>query len=154
MPIVHFFRNRPTLLDHRTGRPRYKIIFLILLAVIAIAFGLPRLVAAIYQPPSIETGVAQRDMTHIVEGLRLYRQDNGMYPSAEQGLLALILKPTRGPAANGWKTGGYIDRLPRDPWGHPYQYRIDEADQTYRVFSYGPSGPNADEESDSIILAR
>ena len=154
MPIVYFFRNRPTLIDHRTGRPRYKIIVLILLAAIAIAFALPRLVTTVYQQHNTETNIAQRDMAAIVQGLQLYRQDNGMYPSAEQGLLALILKPTRGPAANGWKTGGYIDRLPHDPWGHSYQYRIDETEQTYQVFSYGPSGPDAGEENDSIILAR
>lgn len=154
MPIVYFFRNRPTLIDHSTGRPRYKIIFLILLAAVAIAFALPRLVTTVYQQHNTEANIAQRDMAAIVQGLQLYRQDNGMYPSAEQGLLALILKPTRGPAANGWKTGGYIDRLPHDPWGHSYQYRIDETGQTYQVFSYGPSGPDAGEENDSIILAR
>jgi general secretion pathway protein G len=94
--------------------PRYKIILLGLLIAFS-AFLLPKLAAMMSMHQNTATGLAQRDMARIVEGLQLYRKDNGMYPSAEQGLLALILKPARGPATPGWKTGGYIDRLPRDP---------------------------------------
>jgi general secretion pathway protein G len=154
MPIVSFSRNRPALPTHRTGRPRYQIILLILLVAVAVAFALPRLIATVHAQYNTETGVAQQDMAHIVEGLKRYRQDNGIYPSEEQGLLALILKPTREPFARGWKIGGYLDRLPRDPWGHSYQYRIDDAQQTYRVFSYGPGGPDAGEDNEGVILAR
>ena len=155
MPKVFFFRNRPSLLDPRTGRPRYKRILLILLAVVAIGFALPRLVTSVYKQHNTQATVAQQDMADIVRGLTQYKEDNGNYPSAEQGLLALILKPTRGPAANGWKAGGYIDRLPHDPWGHPYQYRIDEENSnTFQLFSYGPLGPDGDEDNNSVILAK
>jgi general secretion pathway protein G len=153
MPNVFFFRNPPFLLDPRTGRPRYVRIFLIFLAVVAIGFALPRLMTSIYKQHNSQAATAQQDMVAIVQGLIAYRHDNGNYPSAEQGLLALILKPTRGPAANGWQTGGYIDRLPHDPWGHPYQYRIDENGQNYQVFSYGPAGPKGDDRN-SRIFAR
>jgi general secretion pathway protein G len=157
MPNVFFFRNPPFLLDQRTGRLRYQRIFLILVALVAIGFALPRLVTTVYKQHDTKTSTALKDMATIVQGLADYKKDNGMYPSTEQGLLALILKPTRGPAAKGWETGGYIDRLPHDPWGNPYQYRIDEAEQTYQVFSYGPLGPEADGdngEGNGAIFAR
>jgi len=147
------FGTRSGLLGRLHRYPRYKIIVLGLLIALA-AFLLPKLAAMISMQQNTATGIAQRDMARIIEGLQLYRKDNGTYPSAEQGLLALILKPARGSATPGWKTGGYIDRLPHDPWGHSYQYRINESEQTYQVFSYGPAGPEAGDDSDSIITAR
>ena len=154
MPNVFFFRNPPFLINPRTGRLRYGRIVLILLAFLAIGVALPKIVSSIYKQHNSQASVAQRDMAAIVQGLQDYKRDKGAYPSAEQGLLALILKPARGPAANGWRIGGYLDRLPRDPWGHSYQYRIDESGQNYQVFSYGPAGPDADEDSDSLIFSR
>ena len=65
---------------------------------------------------------AKQDIATVMQALKLYKLDNQRYPTTEQGLQALITKPTVGPAANGWKTGGYLDKLPKDPWGNPYQY--------------------------------
>ncbi|RXZ36259.1 type II secretion system protein GspG [Oxalobacteraceae bacterium CAVE-383] len=155
MPNVFFFRNPPFLINPRTGRPRYGRIFLIFLAVAAIGFALPKIVTSIYKQHNSQASIAQHDMAAIVQGLAEYKRDNGNYPNAEQGLLALVLKPARGPAANNWRIGGYVDRLPHDPWGHSYQYRIDETGQNYQVFSYGPAGPDAgDDNNDSLIFAR
>jgi general secretion pathway protein G len=153
MPNVFFFRNSPFLLDSHTGRPRYFRIFLICIAVVAIGYSLPKFVSSFYKQHNTKAAIAQQDMAAIVQGLTDYRRDNGIYPDVGQGLLALVLKPTRGSAANGWKMGGYIDRLPRDPWGHSYQYRFDEAAQTYQMFSYGPAGPDAGDDSDSLLFA-
>jgi general secretion pathway protein G len=58
-----------------------------------------------------------------IEGaLQLYKLDNGVYPSTEQGLKALVEKPTVGVVPKKWKIGGYIQKLPEDPWGNPYKY--------------------------------
>jgi general secretion pathway protein G len=65
---------------------------------------------------------ARVDISTLMSALKLYKLDNQRYPSTDQGLQALIQKPTSGPAANGWKEGGYLERLPKDPWGNPYQY--------------------------------
>lgn len=65
---------------------------------------------------------AKVDIATLMGALKLYKLDNQRYPTTEQGLQALIAKPTTGPAANGWKSGGYVDKLPKDPWGNPYQY--------------------------------
>jgi len=81
---------------------------------------------------------AKQDISTIMQALKLYRLDNQRYPSTEQGLQALIVKPTSGPAANGWK--GYIDKLPKDPWGNPYQYLSPGLKGEVDVFSYGADG--------------
>ena len=65
---------------------------------------------------------AKSDVQALVTALNLYKLDNYQYPSTEQGLEALVAKPGGQPEARNWKQGGYIDRLPKDPWGSDYQY--------------------------------
>ncbi|HEY4697866.1 MAG TPA: type II secretion system major pseudopilin GspG [Gallionella sp.] len=65
---------------------------------------------------------ARQDIATVMQALKLYKLDNQRYPTTGQGLQALITKPATGPASDGWKTGGYLDKLPKDPWGNPYQY--------------------------------
>ena len=69
---------------------------------------------------------AKQDIATVMQALKLYKLDNQRYPTTEQGLQALIAKPVTGPAtgpaSDAWKTGGYLDKLPKDPWGNPYQY--------------------------------
>jgi len=84
---------------------------------------------------------ARTDISALMAALKLYKLDNQRYPTTEQGLQSLVQKPTTGPSANGWKEGGYIDKLPKDPWGNPYQYlqpSLHGAD--IDVFSLGADG--------------
>ena len=83
---------------------------------------------------------AKVDIATMMQALKLYKLDNQRYPSTEQGLQALITKPTSGPAANGWKSGGYIEKLPKDPWGNPYQYLSPGLRGEIDVFSFGADG--------------
>ena len=83
---------------------------------------------------------ARVDISTVIQSLKLYKLDNQRYPTTEQGLQALIAKPTSGPAANGWKSGGYLDKLPRDPWGSPYQYLSPGIKGEIDVFSLGADG--------------
>ncbi len=83
---------------------------------------------------------AKVDIATMMQALKLYKLDNQRYPTTEQGLNALIAKPTSGPAANGWKEGGYIEKLPKDPWGNPYQYLSPGVKGEIDVFSYGADG--------------
>jgi len=83
---------------------------------------------------------AKVDIATMMQALKLYKLDNQRYPTTEQGLNALIAKPTSGPAANGWKEGGYIEKLPKDPWGNSYQYLSPGAKGEIDVFSYGADG--------------
>jgi general secretion pathway protein G len=83
---------------------------------------------------------AKFDIATLMQALKLYHMDNMRYPTTEQGLQALVTKPTTGPAANNWKAGGYIEKLPKDPWGNPYQYLQPGAKGEVDVFSLGADG--------------
>ena len=73
-------------------------------------------------PDEAKRVAATQDIGAIMQALKLYRRDNGRYPTQEQGLRALIEKPSTNPVPNIWKDGGYLGRLPNDPWGNAYQY--------------------------------
>ena len=83
---------------------------------------------------------ARTDIATMMQALKLYKLDNQRYPSTEQGLQSLITKPTSGPAANGWKAGGYMEKLPKDPWGNPYQYLSPGIHGEVDIFSTGADG--------------
>lgn len=83
---------------------------------------------------------ARTDIATLMQSLKLYKLDNQRYPTTEQGLQALVQKPTSGPAANGWKEGGYLEKLPKDPWGNNYQYLSPGLHGEVDVFSLGADG--------------
>jgi len=94
---------------------------------------------------------ARQDIATVMQALKLYRLDNQRYPTTEQGLQSLINKPTSGPASDGWKTGGYIDKLPKDPWGAPYHYLSPGVKGEVDVFSYGADGQSGGVGNDADI---
>jgi general secretion pathway protein G len=79
---------------------------------------------------------AQTDVHLLMQALKLYYLDNKRYPTVEQGLDALKNRPTVGPPAPGWKK--YVERLPLDPWGREYEYRVPGRQGAVEVFSLGP----------------
>ena len=93
---------------------------------------------------------AKHDIATIMQSLKLYRLDNGFYPSTDQGLGALVQRPTTQPVPGNWKQGGYLDRLRKDPWGSDYQYLSPGVKGEIDVFSLGADrarggeGNNAD----------
>jgi general secretion pathway protein G len=94
---------------------------------------------------------AKQDIATVMQALKLYKLDNQRYPTTEQGLQALIAKPTTGPAADGWKTGGYLDKLPKDPWGNPYQYLSPGIKGEVDVFTLGADGQPGGTGNDADI---
>jgi len=86
----------------------------------------------------------KQDLLAIQSALDLYKLDNGLYPSTDQGLQALVVKPTTSPVPQNWKPEGYLQQLPSDPWGQPYQYINDN--EKLRIFSYGPKGKEGNSE--------
>ncbi|EKD54044.1 MAG: hypothetical protein ACD_60C00128G0020 [uncultured bacterium] len=86
----------------------------------------------------------KQDLLAIQSALDLYKLDNGMYPTTDQGLEALVKKPTDSPVPQNWKSEGYLQRLPEDPWGEPYQYTNE--DEKLRIFSDGPAGKDGNTE--------
>ncbi len=94
---------------------------------------------------------AKQDIATLMQALKLYRLDNQRYPTTEQGLQALIARPTNGPQPANWKTGGYIDRLNKDPWGNPYQYASPGTRSEVDIFSYGADGQLGGSGNDADI---
>lgn len=95
------------------------------------------------------TTAARTDVTNIMQALKLYRLDNQRYPTAEQGLQALVLKPTSGPLPTNWKP--YLEKLPNDPWGRPYQYLNPGIKGEVDVMSFGADGQSGGEGKDADI---
>src|SRR5262249_51552061 len=75
------------------------------------------------RPDQARVVAAKSDVQAIFSALKLYRLDNGMYPTAEQGLSALVAIPSSGPAPRNWNPEGYLEKVPTDPWGRDYIYR-------------------------------
>ena len=81
---------------------------------------------------------ARTDVNNLMQALKLYKLDNQRFPSGEQGLQALVAKPTGGAIPPNWKP--YLDKLPNDPWGRPYQFVNPGVKGEVDVFSYGADG--------------
>ena len=94
---------------------------------------------------------ARVDISTMMQALKLYKLDNQRYPTTDQGLQALLEKPTTGPAANGWKAGGYIEKLPKDPWGNNYQYLAPGVKGEIDVYSLGADGQPGGTADDADI---
>ena len=94
---------------------------------------------------------AKSDIATLMQSLKLYKLDNQRYPTTEQGLQALISKPTNGPTSSGWKAGGYIDKLPKDPWGNPYQFLSPGVNGEVDIFSLGADGQPGGSGDDADI---
>lgn len=92
---------------------------------------------------------ARTDITNIMQALKLYRLDNQRYPTTEQGLQALVARPTSGPQPNNWKP--YIEKLPNDPWGNPYQYMNPGIKGEVDVMSLGADGQPGGEGNNADI---
>lgn len=92
---------------------------------------------------------ARADVNNLMQALKLYRLDNQRYPSTEQGLAALVRKPTTGPDTPNWKP--YLDKLPNDPWGRPYQYLQPGLKGEVDVFSMGADGQPGGEGKNADI---
>ena len=92
---------------------------------------------------------AKTDVNNLVQALKLYKLDNQRYPTAEQGLRALVVKPEASPAPPNWKP--YLDKLPNDPWNNPYQYLNPGIHGEIDVLSFGADGQAGGEGKDADV---
>lgn len=92
------------------------------------------------RPDQAKVVKAQSDIRALEAALNLYRLDNFNYPTTDQGLEALVTQPSGSPQPRNYKSGGYIDRLPKDPWGNDYQYLNPGRRGQVDIFSYGADG--------------
>ena len=112
------------------------LVVIVILGIIA-ALVVPRVLE---RPDEARVIAAKNDVAAILQALKLYRLDNGRYPTSEQGLSALTAKPTQVPLPPNWKPNGYLERMPKDPWGNPYQYLSPGLRGDVDVFSFGADG--------------
>jgi general secretion pathway protein G len=103
------------------------------------------------RPDEARIVAAKQDIAAIRQALNLYRLDNVRYPTTEQGLQALVEKPASGPIPANWKPGGYLERLPNDPWGAPYQYLNPGLRGEIDIFSLGADGAAGGEGNNADI---
>lgn len=103
------------------------------------------------RPDEARVIAARQDISSLVQALKLYRLDNIRYPSTEQGLQALVAKPAIEPLPGNWKSGGYLERLPKDPWGNAYLYLNPGRHGEIDVYSLGPDGEQGGEGKDADI---
>ena len=92
------------------------------------------------RPDEARATVAKSDIAAIMSALKLYRLDNQRYPTGEQGIAALVAKPEQPPVPPNWKPGGYLEKLPKDPWGRPYVYLNPGVRGEVEVMSFGADG--------------
>jgi general secretion pathway protein G len=103
------------------------------------------------RPDEARIAAAKQDIASIMQALKLYKLDNLRYPTTEQGLQALVKKPTLPPIPPNWKGNGYLERLPNDPWGQPYQYLQPGLHGEVDVMSLGADGAPGGEGNDADI---
>ena len=110
------------------------MVVVVILGVLAVLI-VPRVVG---RTEEARVAAAKHDIAAIMQSLKLYRLDNGRYPTNEQGLQALATKPQAGPAPSNWRP--YLDKLPSDPWKSPYQYANPGLKGEIDVYSFGADG--------------
>jgi general secretion pathway protein G len=121
----------------RNGFTLIEVLVVIVILGILAALVVPRVLE---RPDEARAVAAKSDIAAIVAALKLYRLDNQRYPTTEQGLAALVSRPTTAPIPPNWKPNGYLERLPKDPWGQPYQYLNPGLHGEIDVFSFGADG--------------
>ena len=121
----------------RTSRGFTLIEVMVVVVILAILAGIivPRIMG---RPEEAKRTKAQIDIKAIEEALNLYKLDNGEYPTTDQGLQALVTKPTSDPIPHNWQP--YLKDLPEDPWNRPYMYLSPGEHGEIDIFTYGPTG--------------
>lgn len=122
-------------LRHQGGFSLIEIMVVVVIMGVLAALIVPNLMD---RPDQARATAARQDVGAIMQALKLYRLDNGQYPGAEQGLGALVEKPTAGRAPPNWRN--YLERVPADPWGNPYHYLNPGTNGEIDVFSLGADG--------------
>jgi len=128
---------------------------LVELMVVIVIIGLLATVVAINVLPSQDramVGKAKADIAVLEQAIETYRLDNLTFPTAQQGLEALVTAPAGLAQPERYRTGGYVRRLPEDPWGNPYQYRQPSAHGgQFDVWTWGADGKEGGEGNDADL---
>jgi general secretion pathway protein G len=133
---------------HARGFTLIEILVVIVILGVLAALIVPNVIS---RPDEARATVAKSDIAAIMSALKLYRLDNQRYPTGEQGLAALVAKPEQPPVPPNWKPGGYLEKLPKDPWGRPYLYLNPGVRGEVEVMSFGADGQSGGAGPDSDL---
>jgi len=103
------------------------------------------------RPDEARIAAAKQDVATLAQAIKLYKLDNLAYPTTDQGLQALVAKPAAAPIPVNWKSGGYLERLPKDPWGRDYRYLNPGRHGEIDIYSLGADGEPGGEGNDADI---
>ncbi|GAB3685632.1 type II secretion system major pseudopilin GspG [Salinisphaera aquimarina] len=138
-------------LPRRAGQRGFTLIEIMVVVVILGILAAIVVPNIIDRPDAARVAKARQDIRAVESALKLYRLDNFRYPTTEQGLAALVNKPTTQPEPRNWKSGGYLDRIPKDPWGDVYHYRSPGEHGEIDVYTLGRDGRPGGEDTDADI---
>ncbi len=139
-------RSRRAISDREAGLTLIEMIVVLAIIALVAALIVPNVIG---RPDEARVTVAKTDIRTISAALKMYRLDNGDYPTTEQGLAALSKKPTTAPEPRNWSAEGYLAQVPVDPWGRPYVYTHNGA--TFDLVSLGKDGKPGGEGLDADL---
>ena len=135
------------------GRGGFTLIEMIVVLAIIGVMALIIVPNVIGRPDQARVTVAKTDLRTISAALKIYRLDNGDYPTTEQGLEALVSRPAAPPQPANWSPEGYLPAVPLDPWGNPYDYRSPGERGAFELSSLGKDGQPGGERLDADLSA-
>ncbi len=135
-------------LRNRAGFTLLEIMVVIVILGLLAALVVPKLIGRTEEAKRTQTRI---QIKNIEQALQLFKLDNGFYPDTEQGIEALVRAPEIGRIPKSYRKGGYIDRVPKDPWGSEYVYVSPGTQGDYDISSYGADGVPGGEGEDADI---
>jgi len=141
-------RDGPTIADAEAGLTLIEMIVVLAIIALVAALIVPNVIG---RPDEARVTVANTDIRTISAALKMYRLDNGDYPTTEQGLAALAAKPTIEPIPRNWSSEGYLAQVPVDPWGRGYVYRYPGRAGGFELISLGRDGRPGGEGLDADL---
>jgi len=134
--------------QNQRGFTLIEIMVVVVILGILAAIVVPRLLD---EPEKARRTSAATQIRSFEEALGIFKLENGFYPTTEQGLQALVTKPSVGRIPERYKVGGYIRKIPLDPWGQPYLYLSPGVHGDFDLFSYGPDGETGGEGENADV---
>ena len=135
----------------RPSEAGFSLLELMVVVVIMSILALVIMPRVINRPDQARVSRAKSDLAVLQGAVKLYKLDNFRFPTTDQGLRALVEAPTTEPLAQNWAQNGYIDRLPKDPWGQDYQYLQPGVHGEFDIFTLGADGTSGGEGMDADI---